>query len=138
MRGQKAVKKAKSSEHKRKLEDQFASNNTRTLWRGLQQIIQYKQSAAAIGNSDPSFPDQLNDFYSRFDKLNTLSEQRPLPAGTSLSPPFTVQEAEVRRLFGRQSMRKASSQDNISTSTLLNCAGQFSTVLTDIYNSPAV
>ena len=88
---QQAVKKAKS-EHKRKLEYQFASNNTRTVWQGLQQITQYRQSAAAIDNSDPSFPDQLNDFNSRFDKLNTSSEQRPLPAGTSLSPSFTGQE----------------------------------------------
>ena len=46
---QKAVNKAKF-EQKRKREDQFASNNTRTVW----------QSAAAIDNSDPSFPDQLN------------------------------------------------------------------------------
>ncbi|KAI0215660.1 hypothetical protein LSAT2_032285 [Lamellibrachia satsuma] len=42
-----------------------------------------------IYNADPSFPDQLNDFYSRFDKLNTSPEQRPLPTDTPLSPPFT-------------------------------------------------
>ena len=75
------------------------------------------------------------DFYSIFDKLYTSPEQRPLPAGTALSPPFTVQEAEVRSLFGRQSTRKASGIDNISTSTLGNCADQHSNVFTDIYNS---
>ena len=134
MRGAEGIKKA-TFEHKRKLEDQFASSNIRTVWQGLQQITQYRQSTAAIDNSDPSFPDQLNDLYSIFDKLNTSSEQRPLPAGTPLSPPFTVQEAEVRKLFGRQSTRKASGPDNVSISTLRNCAGQLSTFVTDIYNS---
>ena len=58
---QKAVKKAKF-EHKRKREDNFALNNTIIVWQGLQQITQYKQSAAVTDYSDPSFPDQLNDF----------------------------------------------------------------------------
>ena len=44
-----AVRKAISSakyKYKRKLENQFASNNTRSLWQGLRQITQYKPSAS--------------------------------------------------------------------------------------------
>ena len=111
-----AVRKAISSakyKHKRKLENQFASNNTRSVWQGLRQITQYKPSASVIYNADPSFPDQLNDFYSRFDKLNTSPEQRPLPTDTPLTPPFTVNVADVRILFKRLSTRKASGPDNI-------------------------
>ena len=44
----------------------------------------------------------------------------------------------MRRLFGRQSTRKASGPDNISTSTLKNCADQLSSVFTDICNSVAM
>ncbi|MEG7522398.1 MAG: hypothetical protein M3H12_04775, partial [Chromatiales bacterium] len=95
----------------------------------------FKERAAAINNSNPSFPDKLNEFYSKFDMLNYSPEECPLPAGTSLSQPFIVQEAEVRNLFRRQSTRKASGPDNISTSTLKNCADQFSAMFTYIYNS---
>ncbi|KAI0224792.1 hypothetical protein LSAT2_024205 [Lamellibrachia satsuma] len=133
-----AVRKAISSakyKYKRKLENQFASNNTRSVWQGLHQITQYKPSASAIYNADPSFPDQLNDFYSRFDKLNTSPEQRPLPTDTPLSPPFTVNVADVRTLFKRLSTRKASGPDNISSYTFKNCADQLAPVFADIYNS---
>ena len=57
-----AVKKDKCR-YKSKLEDQFASNNTRSV-RQSQQHITYK--ARAITNSDPTFPNQLNTFYSRY------------------------------------------------------------------------
>ena len=131
-----AVRKAISSaKYKRKLENQFASNNNRSVWQGLRQITQYKPSALAIYNADPSFPDQLNEFYSRFDKLNTSPEQRPLPTDTSLSPPFTVNVADVRTLFKRLSTRKASGPDNISSYTFKNCADQLAPVFADIYNS---
>ena len=130
----KAIKKAKYK-YKRSLEDQFANNNTKSVWQGLRQITQYKQSVAAINNSDPSFPDQLNEFYSRFDKLNTSPEQRLLPSDSSLCPPFVIDQAQVRTLFRRLNKRKAPGPDNISSSTLRNCADQLCTVFTDIFNS---
>ena len=130
------MRKANSSaKYKHKLENQFASNNTRSVWQGLRQTIQYKPSASAIYNADPSFPDQLNDFYSRFDKLNTSPEQRPLPTDTPLSPPFTVNVADVRTLFKRLSTRKASGPDNILSYIFKNCAHQPAPVFADIYNS---
>ena len=114
---------------------QFANNNTKSVWQGLRQITQYKQSVAAINNSDPSFPDQLNEFYSRFDKLNTSPEQRLLPSDSSLCPPFVIDQAQVRTLFRRLNKRKAPGPDNISSSTLRNGADQLCTVFTDIFNS---
>ena len=134
-----AVHKAISSakyKHKCKLENQFASNNTKSVCQGLRQITQYmyKPSASVIYNADPSFPDQLNDFYSRFDKLNTLPEQRPLPTDTPLSPPFTVNVADVRTLFKRLSTHKISGLHNISSYTFKNCADQLDPVFADIYN----
>ena len=130
----KAIKKAKYK-YKRSLEEQFANNNTKSVWQGLRQITQYKQSVAAINNSDTSFPDQLNEFYSRFDKLNTSPEPRLLPSDISLYPPFVVDQAQVRTLFRRLNKRKAPGPDNISSSTLRNCADQLCTVFTDIFNS---
>ena len=48
-----AIVRAKA-EHKDKLEDQFASNNTHAVWQGLQTITQYKAKSATI-SSDPRF-----------------------------------------------------------------------------------
>ena len=39
----KAIKKAKYK-YKSSLEEQFANNNTKSVWQGLRQITQYKQS----------------------------------------------------------------------------------------------
>ena len=117
-----AVRKAISSakyKHKRKLKKQFASNNTRSVWQGLRQITQYKPSALVIYNADPSFP----------------AETAPLPTDTPLSPPFTVNVADVRTLLKRLSTRKASGPDNISSNTFKNCADQLAPVFADIYNS---
>ena len=132
-----AVRKAISSakyKYKCKLENQFASNNTRSVWQGLRQITQYKPSASVIYNADPSFPDQLNNFYSRFDKLTHRRNSAPYPH-TPLSTPFTINVADVRTLFKRLSTRKASGPDNISSYTFKNCVDQLAPVFADIYNS---
>jgi len=51
---QKVVKEAKFR-YNSKLEDQFSSNNTRSVWQGMQQIMQHKARAAAINICDPTF-----------------------------------------------------------------------------------
>lgn len=130
------INRAKAA-YRKKLEDQVSSNNTREVWRGLQQITNYKQKAVAQDDVDPELPDKLNLFYSRFDEKNPSPGYRPPPLGSAsaLTPPFTVQEAEVRRLFLKQNPRKASGPDNVSTSALRFCADQLAPVFTDIFNN---
>jgi len=102
------------------------------VWKGLQAITRYKEKNN-LDNSDPAFPDQLNEFYARFDRLNTY----PVPQMNTpefCSPPFAVQEADVRRLFKRQNENKASGPDGVSSSVLKNCADQLAPIFTDIFN----
>ena len=79
-----------------------------------------------------TLPDRLNDFYSRFDKLNTTSPSC-ITSSSSL-PPFAVDEYVVRSMFQRLNSRKAAGPDNISPCLLKLCADQLSNVFTDIFN----
>ncbi|XP_070183628.1 uncharacterized protein [Littorina saxatilis] len=130
------IRHAKTT-YRQKIEDHFSSNNTREVWRGLQQATNYKHKAAPSDNVDPDLPDKLNVFYSRFDQKNpSLGYRPPLPDDASLlAPAFTIQESEVRGLFRKQNPRKASGPDLVSTSTLRSCADQLAPVFTDIFNT---
>ena len=46
------------------------TSNNHAVWQGLQQITRYKQKPTPA-NNDRTLPNQLNHFYSRFDKKNT-------------------------------------------------------------------
>ena len=102
--------------------------NSYSVWQGLHQITQYKQKPA---KNDPTLPDQLNHFYSRFHRKNTTKAsghsgpmQAVLPDSDSglLPPPFTVQPWEVKNLFTKLDIRKAGGPDNISPSILKSYA----------------
>ena len=103
---------------RRKLEGQFLSNDTRSVWQGLQCITGYKQKHSIPG-FESATPDNFNHFYARFDRQNLTPTSVSLPdPAVSLPPPFTFQEHEVRKLLKQQSSRKAAGPDNVSTSTL--------------------
>ncbi|XP_070182229.1 uncharacterized protein, partial [Littorina saxatilis] len=131
----KEIRKAKAV-YRDKIQDQFASNKPREVWQGLQQVTQYKKKSAASDDHDPTLPDKLNSFYCRFDEKNPNPGYRPsLPDDPSLLiPPFTVQEAEVKKLFKQQNVRKASGPDGVSTAALKCCSDQLAPVFTDIFN----
>ena len=99
---------------------------------GLKAITNYKPSPKNTTATDTNLPDRLNDFYSRFDKLNTISPSSITPS--SSLPPFTVDEYVVRSMFQRLNSRKAAGPDNISPCLLKLCVDQLSCVFTDIFN----
>ena len=124
-----------TTDYRRKLEGQFLSNDTRSVWQGLQCITGYKLKHSIPG-FESATPDNFNHFYARFDRQNLTptSVSLPYPA-VPLPPPFTVQEHEVRKLLKQQSSRKAAGPDNVSTATLKYCANELATVFTDLFNA---
>ena len=95
---EKAIREAKT-DYRRKLEGQFLSNDTRSVWPGLQCIAAYKQKHSIRG-SDSATPDNFNNFYARFDRQNLTPIPVSLPdPAVPLPPPFTVQEHEVKKLL---------------------------------------
>eukprot|EP00745_Piridium_sociabile_P003724 TRINITY_DN12164_c1_g2_i4.p1 TRINITY_DN12164_c1_g2~~TRINITY_DN12164_c1_g2_i4.p1 ORF type:complete len:173 (-),score=23.14 TRINITY_DN12164_c1_g2_i4:519-1037(-) len=90
-------------------------------------------SIVVLTHNDPTLPDKLNIFYSRFDRNNSTPAQHPY-LDPHLSPPFMVKDAEVKRLLQGQNSRKAPGPDNVSPATLKVCADQLAPVLTHLFN----
>ena len=98
-------------------------------------ITGYKQKHSIPG-FESATPDNVNNFYARFDRQNLTPTSVSLPdPAVPLPPPFTVQEHEVRKLLQQQSRRKAAGPDNVSTSTLKYCANELATVFSDLFNA---
>lgn len=117
----------------RKIADQFSdSRDTRSLWRGIQTITDYKPSSQTCDDS-PLLLDQLNEFFARFEAANKTPAQKipltPEDQVLSLSP------SRVRRTLSRIDAKKASGPDDIPGRVLKDCAGELTDVLTDIFNT---
>ena len=120
-------------EYRNKLEEQFCSGNSREVWQGLESITNYKMKSHKF-NDDPSLPDQLNEFYARFDRENTSPVVTTSGVTDELPPPFVIEEESVRKALACQNTRKAAGPDGISNSTLRHCADQLAPALTCIFN----
>ena len=124
--------KTGNAKYRDKLEENLTTKKSKNIWQGLKSITNYKPAAKNTTATDTNLPDILNDFYSRFAKLNTTSPSS-ITASSSL-PPFTVDEFVFRSMFQRLNSRKAAGPDNISLCLLKLCADQLSSVFTDIFN----
>ena len=132
---QKAIRGAKI-EYRRKLENQFLASNTRAVWKGMQTLTGYKKKCSTTSCNDPQFPDNLDEFYGRFDRQNTTTATASPPdPATPLPPPFIVEESAVKKLFRKQNSKNAVGPDNVSTSVLKHSADQLSPCFTDINTS---
>ncbi|KAK2173887.1 hypothetical protein NP493_846g00023 [Ridgeia piscesae] len=90
---EKAIREAKT-DYRRKLEGQFLSNYTRSVWQRLQCIADYTQKHSIPG-FDSATPDNFNNFYARFERHNLTPTSVSLPnPAVPLFPLFTVQEHE--------------------------------------------
>ncbi len=125
------IKNAKRS-HAQKINNHFTdSRDTRSLWQAIQTITDYKPPPQAC-DDDPSLPDTLNHFYSRFEMQNDTPAQKT--AHTSQRP-GAQSAADVRKTLSRINPRKAAGPDNIPGRVLKDCAAQLTDVLTDIFNT---
>lgn len=125
-----AVKEAKRR-YGRKLESQFQHGSSRSLWRGLSNITDYRTPSPRMGNVDASLADELNIFYARFEAAanhisgtNSMHAERAGEVNT-----FTISEHDVR-----VNTRKAAGPDGISGRVLKPCADQLAPVFTEIFN----
>ena len=124
-----AIKLAKR-DYRCKLDTQFREQDSRSLWRGLQAITSYK-GVMKCNNSDPNLPDNLNEFYARFDRANTLTRMS-IQTDNNITLAFT--EPEVRKIFRKTHARKAAGPDGIRSRVVKMCASQISGIFTDIFN----
>lgn len=77
-------------------------------------------------NDDPKLPDELNEFYCRFDETSTCRQSLPTVEAPP-SPPFVIEEHEVRCLLRNQNSRKAADPEIVSSAILKWCAADLAT-----------
>ncbi len=123
------IKNAKRS-HAQKINNHFTdSRDTRSLWQAIQTITDYKPPPQAC-DDDPSLPDTLNHFYSRFEMQNdTPAQKLPTPPNDQA---LCLSAADVRKTLSRINPRKAAGPDNIPGRVLKDCAAQLTDILTDM------
>ena len=63
-------------QYRDKLESQFNGSDTRRIWQGLQEIMDYKKKNSHVTDTDVTLPDKLNIFFACFED-NTVPPSRP-------------------------------------------------------------
>lgn len=127
----KEIKAAKRN-YSAKLKERFSVNDSSAVWKGLQTITNYRRpSPHPVGS--PRLAEDLNDFFSRFETTFTPSTSPTISITKGLASPqtipipdplpaLTICEQDVRQLFQRQRIKKASGPDGVSPSCLKVCA----------------
>ena len=68
--------KEEKRRYRDKLENNFTGNNARLYWRGIETITGYKQQKKPVQATDEAkLAEDLNTFYTRFDKRDFHMEQ---------------------------------------------------------------
>ncbi len=122
----KSIKAAKR-QYKNKVEEQFNTNNVRSMWQGINNITDFKGNKPATVNIAASLPDKLNLFYARFEAHNTA-------AVAEEASTISISVADVTRSFRWVNMHKAVGPDGIPGRVLRPYAFQLAGVFTDIFN----
>ncbi len=79
--------KAAKRQYKNKVEEQFNTNNARSMWQGINNITGFKGNKPATVNIAASLPDELNTFYAHFEAdTTTHTENAPVTAAEEVSP----------------------------------------------------
>ena len=119
--------------HKDRIESIFGSGDSRKLWDNMNRITNYKGHKHSVRADDVTLPDQLNDFYARFDEANNTTPT-PLPIDEYLPPPFSISEEDVRKCFVSQKEHKAAGPDEITPRLLKKCNSELAKVFSIIFN----
>ncbi|KAL0181742.1 hypothetical protein M9458_024148, partial [Cirrhinus mrigala] len=134
----KEIRAAKRTYAKR-LEDQFASNDPTSVWKGLKAITNYKTPSPST-EVNQQLAEDLNEFYCRFKIPHTRSDHlltQPLtpPTNPSSPPPaLQISEEDVCQVFRKNKRRKAPGPDGVTPACLKTCADQLAPIFSQIFN----
>ena len=134
----KEIRAAKKT-YAKKLEDQFTSNDSTSVWRGLRAITNYKTPSPCT-EANQRLANDLNEFYCRFETPNTHSDHLPTqplthPAIPPSTPPaLQICEDDVRQVFKKNKRRKAPGPDGVIPACLKNCADPLAPIFSQIFN----
>ncbi|TKS64906.1 N-lysine methyltransferase KMT5A [Collichthys lucidus] len=124
------IREAKA-DYRRRIENHLDSNNSWQVWRGVQQLTDYKTNRGAA-EGDLALAEELNVFFARFE---VTAPDVPPPHHTAhSSTTLTLVEQEVRRTLRAVNPRKAAGPDGVPGRVLRECADQLAGVFTRIFN----
>ncbi len=129
----KSIKAAKR-QYKNKVEEQFNTNNARSMWQGINNISGFKGNKPATVNIATSLQDELNTFYARFEADNTAHTESACAAAAEEVSALSIFIADVTRSFKRVNICKTVGPDGTPGRLLKACAFQLARVFTDIFN----
>uniref|UniRef100_A0A3B3I9A9 Reverse transcriptase domain-containing protein n=1 Tax=Oryzias latipes TaxID=8090 RepID=A0A3B3I9A9_ORYLA len=119
--------------HRQRVEQHFANNNPREMWRGIRTITDHRSSMQQTTH-DPTLPDTLNTFFARFETPGSSRDPGPLLQLEEQSQPLVLQLHQVSSTLRRIDTSKAAGPDKVSGRVLKLCAHQLAGVLLDIFN----
>ncbi|KAI4900481.1 hypothetical protein NFI96_003966 [Prochilodus magdalenae] len=125
-----SIRQAKR-QYRVKLEGCYTSADSRRMWQGLRHITDYQQRSREVTTSHTTLPDQLNEFYARFEALNPDRQRGVMAEGSTQNSSLAVTLVEVCK---RINPRKAAGPDNIPRRALKVCSSELAGVFVDILN----
>uniref|UniRef100_A0A8C1D980 Reverse transcriptase domain-containing protein n=1 Tax=Cyprinus carpio carpio TaxID=630221 RepID=A0A8C1D980_CYPCA len=134
----KEIRAAKRT-YSKKLEDQFTSKDSTSVWKGLRAITNYKTPAPCT-EANQRLANDLTEFYCRFETPHIhsdhLSTQPLTPPAIPLSipPALQISENDVRQVFRKNKRRKAPGPDGVTPACLRTCADQLGPIFSQIFN----
>ncbi|KAI4883718.1 hypothetical protein NFI96_007205 [Prochilodus magdalenae] len=124
-----SIRQAKR-QYRVKLEGCYTSADSRRMWQGLRHITDYQQRSREVTTSHTTLPDELNEFYARFEALNPDTQRGVMAEGSTQNSSLAVTSVEVCKTLKKINPRKAAGPDNIPGHALKVCSGMF----VDIFN----
>ncbi len=94
----KSIKAAKR-QYKNKVEEQFNNNNARSMWQDINNITGFKGNKPATVKIAISLPDELNNFYARFEADYIAHTESAPAAATEEVSPLSLSVMDVTRSF---------------------------------------
>ena len=103
----------------------------------MQAITNYRnKSSADISLPGSATPDDLNEFYAPFNRIDSASvTAHATEAAASIPPAFSIDKADIKRMFKKQDTKKAPGPDGAMNSTVKHFATKLSPVLTNFDTS---
>ncbi|XP_033113622.1 uncharacterized protein LOC117114163 [Anneissia japonica] len=133
------IKKQKNI-FRKKVEQNFKSNNMKKVWQGMKLMSGYTNSGnipTPIPNVTVQYVNELNEFYNRFNGYDFKEERRPLFNScrvTEEDPKFIVSISDVHNEFMKLNPSKAAGPDKIPPRVLNACSPHLDGIFTYIFN----
>ena len=122
--------------YKNKIENKLSSNDTKGAWEGFKTASGMKPKKVSISvPNEEEYSDDLNAFYSRFDKCDFRKECSILENVliNNDDQPLCFYEHDVRNAFNNVNPNKSKGPDNISGKVLKTCSNELAYIFAYIY-----